>query len=166
MWIEREDGKEMVVPQNSGDVIYRQDAIDFIDAGSLVNPNEPRWSDNEVVAFLKSRPSAQPEPYKDAVSKAEVLEIYADLYDVFDDNKEIQKELDKVFDRINELPSAQPTLYGYNIEHLVLIARVLQKENFPPERITEMLTDIGRFVAIVIDEYEESLRKAVEQCVT
>ena len=41
------------------DLISRQAAIDFIDAGRLVNPNEPRWSDNEVVAFLKSRPSAE-----------------------------------------------------------------------------------------------------------
>ena len=44
------------------DTISRQAAIDFIDAGRLGNPNEPRWSDNEVVNFLKSRPSAQPEP--------------------------------------------------------------------------------------------------------
>jgi len=44
------------------DLISRQAAIDFIDAGHLVNPNEPRWSDNEVVNFLKSRPPAQPEP--------------------------------------------------------------------------------------------------------
>ena len=43
------------------DLISRQAAIYFIDAGHLVNPNEPRWSDNEVVNFLKSRPSAQPE---------------------------------------------------------------------------------------------------------
>lgn len=43
------------------DLISRQAAIDFIDAGHLCNPNEPRWSDNEVVNFLKSRPSAQPE---------------------------------------------------------------------------------------------------------
>ena len=43
------------------DTISRRAAIDFIDAGHLVNPNEPRWSDNEVVNFLKSRPSAQPE---------------------------------------------------------------------------------------------------------
>lgn len=41
------------------DLIDRQAAIDFIDAGHLCNPNEPRWSDNEVVNFLKSRPSAQ-----------------------------------------------------------------------------------------------------------
>lgn len=43
------------------DLIDRQAAIDFINAGSLCNPNEPRWSDNDVVIFLRSRPSAQPE---------------------------------------------------------------------------------------------------------
>ena len=66
---------------------------------------------------------------------------------------------------IEQLPSASPTLCGYNIEHLDLIARVLQKENLPPERVAESLMDIGRIVAIVRDEFEESLRKAVEQCV-
>lgn len=67
-------------------------------------------------------------------------------------------------DAVAKMPSAQPTLYGYNIEHLELIARVLRKENLPPERIVEALTDIGRIVAICADEFEESLRKAVEQC--
>ena len=43
------------------DLIDKQSTIDFIDAGRLGNPNEPRWSDNEIVAFLKSRPSAEPE---------------------------------------------------------------------------------------------------------
>lgn len=52
--------KDINVPNN--DCISRQAAIDFIDAGHLCNPNEPRWSDNEVVNFLKSRPSVQPEP--------------------------------------------------------------------------------------------------------
>ena len=65
-------------------------------------------------------------------------------------------------DIIIAVPSAQPTLYGYNVEHLILIASVLQKENLPPERITEVLTDIGRIVAIVRDEFADNLRKAVE----
>lgn len=72
--------------------------------------------------------------------------------------------VEEAFRRIKQLPSAQPTLYGYNIGHLELIARVLQKEDLPPERIVEALTDIGRIVAIVKDEFEEALRKAVEQC--
>ena len=67
---------------------------------------------------------------------------------------------------IQNLPSAQSTLYGYNTEHLEMIARVLQKEDLPPEKIVEVLTDIGRIVAIVRDEFEEALRKAVEQCIT
>ena len=57
------------------DLISRQAAIDFIDAGHLVDGNEPRWSDNEVVNFLKSRPSAQPERCVDCVnlSKTQLL---------------------------------------------------------------------------------------------
>lgn len=51
--------KSSELKRDSSDTISRQAAIDFIDAGHLCNPNEPRWSDNEVVNFLKSRPSAQ-----------------------------------------------------------------------------------------------------------
>ena len=71
---------------------------------------------------------------------------------------------ERAAEALKALPSVEPTLYGYNIEHLDLIARVLQKEDLPPERVVEALTDIGRIVEIVKDEYEEALRKAVEQC--
>ena len=70
----------------------------------------------------------------------------------------------KCLDEVLQVPSVQPTLYGYNIEHLVLIANVLEKENLPPERVTEALMDIGRIVSIVSDEFEESLREAMKQC--
>lgn len=48
--------------------------------------------------------------FDDAVSKAEVLETYADLYDVFEDNKEICKELHRVYDRLNNLSSSRPEI--------------------------------------------------------
>ena len=67
-----------------------------------------------------------------------------------------------VLAKIDALPSVQPTLYGYNVKHLELIARVLQKEDLPPERVTEALTDMGRIVAIVTDEFEETLRRAMQ----
>ena len=69
--------------------------------------------------------------------------------------------LTEVRDRIKALPSAQQTLCGYNIEHLILIANMLKKENLPPERITEALTDIGRIVSIIRNELEETLRKDI-----
>lgn len=68
----------------------------------------------------------------------------------------------KQYIEIENLPPAQPTLYGYSVEHLAIIARILQKENLPPERIAEMLSDVGRIVEIVRDEFEETLRKVVE----
>lgn len=38
------------------------------------------------------------------VDKAEVLETFGELYDIFDDSREIQKEIDKIYDKINDLP--------------------------------------------------------------
>lgn len=43
----------------------------------------------------------------DLIRKSDVLETYADLYDIFDDNKTIQEELHKVFDKINNIPSVE-----------------------------------------------------------
>lgn len=64
---------------------------------------------------------------------------------------------------IDQLPSAQPTLYGYPVEHLAMIARVLQKENFPPERIAEILSDVGLIVGMVRDEFEETLKETLKK---
>lgn len=72
-------------------------------------------------------------------------------------------DLDELESSIAMMPSTQPTLYGYNIGYLELIARILQKEGLSPERVADAL-DIGRIIAIVRDEFEETLRKAVEQC--
>lgn len=69
---------------------------------------------------------------------------------------------DNILEIIERQPSAQPTLYGYNIEHLVLIAKLLEKENLPPERVSDALYDISRIVAIVKKEFEETIKKAVE----
>ena len=78
------------------DLISRSEAIEFIDAGHLCNPNEPRWSDNEVVNFLKSRPSAQPETHE------ERTETHAcDLIDR-------QSAIDWCLEGLNNMPSVQP----------------------------------------------------------
>lgn len=96
------------------DLISRAAAIDAIEAVFPVDPMKSEYAQGIACGaalaktYIEQLPSAQQEQCKDAVSKASVLETYADLYDVFDDNKGIQNELHKVFDRINNLPSAQP----------------------------------------------------------
>lgn len=75
----------------------------------------------------------------------------------------IKIETDSAIKAFEEIPSAQPTLFGYNVEHLELIARVLRKENLSPEKVAEALTNISQIIAIVKDEFEETLRKAVDE---
>ena len=132
-----------------------------------------------MMEYIDEIPSVQPErteyiPETKAVrSKRDCVDLSELVSATFYDQEHeewtqqtvtIADVLDSVCDEYTILPSAQPTLCGYNIEHLILIANVLRKENLPPEMVVEALTDIGRIVSIVKDEFEESLRKAVEQC--
>ena len=45
----------------------------------------------------------------DNISKAEVLETYAELYEIFDDYPEICKEISKVYNKINSLQEQKPS---------------------------------------------------------
>lgn len=53
------------------------------------------------------------------------------------------------------------TLYGYKIEHLEIIAMLLEKENLPPERVSDALHDIYQVVDIVVKEFNDTLRKVM-----
>ena len=66
--------------------------------------------------------------------------------------------------KIDELPSATPTLYGYPIEHLEMIARVMAKENCTPEAVAQMLQNAGEIAKIVRDEMMKMLKESVERC--
>lgn len=50
------------------------------------------------------------------VDKAEVLETFGELYDIFDDYREIQKEIDKIYDKINDLPYVDVEVKAIPIE--------------------------------------------------
>ena len=103
----------------------------------------------------------------DSISRQAAIDAIQTLIDNTLHNFEVHYASEKrrykeCLEVIEQLPSAQPTLHGYNIEHLELIAIVLQKEDLPPERVVEALTDIGRIVAIVRDEFEETLRRSLQ----
>ena len=149
------------------DLIDRQAAIDAL----IKNlPDGCRGKATHIILALPSAQLAQNlhSACTDTISRQAAIDALADYI----------KNVDKVYSTgklsaddckdaahsvLDDLPAAQSTLYGYNIKHLDLIARVLQKENLPPDRITEAITDIGRVVAIVCDEFEKTLRRSVEQ---
>lgn len=100
----------------------------------------------------------------DMIYKQQAIEVADAVWRVTGD-----KNVAKVWDQLKDLPPAylppeQPTLNGYNIKHLLLIAELLEKENLPPEKVSDALHDIDRIITIVKEEFEQTLRKAVEQC--
>ena len=73
----------------------------------------------------------------------------------------------KLIDRVlSKMPTIELTLNSYPVKHLELIAMLLQKENLPPERVREILTDVSRIVKIVFDEFEKTLSKALRKEIT
>ena len=62
---------------------------------------------------------------------------------------------------VEDLPSAQPTLYGYNIEHLAYIARVMEKEGITAEVAVNTFLDVGHAVKMILDEARESIKERI-----
>ena len=78
---------------------------------------------------------------------------------------------DKLINAINEgsydvnlsavmaLGSVQQTLYGYKIEHLAYIAKVMEKEGITAEYAARTFNDMNRVIRMILDE---GLQKAEE----
>lgn len=68
----------------------------------------------------------------------------------------------KVIEHLENMPSVQPTLYGYQIEHLAYIARVMEKEGVTAEYATKTFEDIGRAVRMIIEEAQQKAEEMLK----
>jgi len=101
---------------------------------------------------------------EDMISRKKAInELCRMLRDCFGADDE---ELDAVTVTLNELPSAQPTLYGYSIDHLALIADVMEKEGVSPEEAMRFFKDTQRIYQMLVDEIQKQVEGMVESCVT
>lgn len=64
---------------------------------------------------------------------------------------------------VDALPTVEPTLYGYKIEHLALIARVMEKDGVTPEIAVQVFKDVQTIALKVIDEISGAVERAFEQ---
>lgn len=62
---------------------------------------------------------------------------------------------------LRDAPGVQPTLYGYRIEHLAYIARVMEKEGLTAEEAVRTFDDISRAVRMIIDEMQRKIEEAI-----
>ncbi len=66
-------------------------------------------------------------------------------------------------DAVPVIRCTTPTIYGYPIEHLEMIARVMAKENCTPDDVVRMLQDAGAIAKMVRDEMLEMLKESIER---
>ena len=60
-------------------------------------------------------------------------------------------------------PSVQPTLYGYKIEHLAYIARVMEKTGITAEQAAESFDDMGTAIRLLMEEITQKAEESVRE---
>lgn len=93
------------------------------------------------------------------VDKAEVLERYGELYEIFDDSREIQKEIDKIYDKINDLPyvdvecKVEPYRDAIPVEW---IKKQIEKwKNWGPEGLSDDEWEYGTCLETLLEDWEK-----------
>lgn len=69
----------------------------------------------------------------------------------------------KAEDIIEILPSAQQTLYGYKVEHLAYIARVMEKEGVTAEYAVRTFDDMSRAIKMIIEEAQQKVEETLNE---
>ena len=163
------------------DCIYRQAAIDhwrsIIDATDGGDRYDMGFNDGLefCISDLSTMPSAQPKIEErngksaQNVSKEDLISRKAAIDAL---NGVIADYIPTLYGRyealplemataIKRLPTVEPTLYGYKIEHLAYIARVMQKESVTAEYAVRTFGDISRASRMIIEELQEKVEKSL-----
>lgn len=99
---------------------------------------------------------------EDTISRRAAIDALCELMsqwfgpNCMDERREIRMELDK-------LPSVQPTLYGYKIEHLAYIARVMEKKGITAEQAAGSFDDMSTAIRLFIEEITQAVDESVQK---
>lgn len=98
----------------------------------------------------------------DTISRQAAVNEIDEWIEAFRENGHKESASDALFIQvgIGALPPAQPTLYGYEIEHLAYIARVMEKEGITAEEAVRTFGDMKRALSMIIDETRQKIEEA------
>lgn len=99
---------------------------------------------DDILEIIERQPTIEPEK-----------QVARDIATIIENEKDMRVVLRN---------SGQTTLYGYDVQHLVIIANILKRENLSPENVGEILRDASRIYTIVRDEAVNDFNEAVRNC--
>ena len=82
-----------------------------------------------------------------------------------DDYEQPWYKSDDIYKAIKDAPTVEPTLYGYKIEHLALIARVMEEDGVTPETAVEIFKDVQTIALKVIDEINGIVERTITEMI-
>ena len=62
-----------------------------------------------------------------------------------------------------QMPPAQPTLYGYNIEFLAMVAEIMKKENVGPGEALQLFKSASYIAELVRAEWYENVQRQIQR---
>ena len=74
----------------------------------------------------------------------------------------VRDYIQQVASKLNELPFEQSTLYGYDINHLAFIARILEKSHIEPNQLADYMKDVCAVYELMIKEMKENFEKVIK----
>jgi len=96
----------------------------------------------------------------DLISRQWLMECVNEGWIKFDTEKDENRFIHLVRDTA---PSVEPTLYGYKIELLAYIARVMEKEGITAEQAVNSFDDLSMAVRLIIEELQQKVEEAVRK---
>ena len=85
------------------------------------------------------------------------------VFDVISNWNDNEPDIETLAFMVSDIPPEEPTLYGYKLEHLAYIARVMEKEGVSAEYAIRTFDDIGRAVNMIVNEAIEILKLDIER---
>lgn len=94
----------------------------------------------------------------DLISREAVIDDIKAMYEWHDVVTE-----DRLIEHMKMMPATQPTLYGYKIEHLAYIARVMEKEGVTADYAVRTFDDISRALRMIIEETQQKVMETLNE---
>ena len=76
-----------------------------------------QYGGEEAEALDIAIQALESQPCEDCVSRADMLETFSELFDIWDDYPNMIKEFGKTYDKLNDLPSVTPQKKGKWIKY-------------------------------------------------
>ena len=73
------------------------------------------------------------------------------------------REKSSFFDEIDRTPTIEPTLYGYNPNHLALIVHEMEEKGITAYKAAEIFADVSAVVQMVLDEQKKAIDAEVKR---